>query len=110
MSRIVVGLLIFLAGCGAQQNIGSRRSSSGSRSEAEAAREITAWDAACQGMAPEGMEAIINVVQEAQRDGVSREHLFGDVISGLSPDLTLADFTYAINCLDAILDEVYGPG
>ena len=110
MSRIVVGLLVFLAGCGAQQNIGSRRSSSGSRSEAEAAREITAWDAACGYMFAQDVEAMVNVFQEARRDGVSREEMFGTMILGLPLDVTSAELSRAINCLDAILDEVYGPG
>lgn len=105
MSRIAVGLLILLAGCGVQQNTTGGRSSQRLTEEAAAER---AYPECYEGFTLEQTEAWINIIQEAKRAGLSRTDAWYSTTLPADPASPL--YSGFLNCIDAILDEVYGPG
>ena len=111
MSRIVLALLILVAGCGTRQAASSGGSSRPANEEAAAARVSPDCP---DDWSLEGIEALITAIQENRRVGMNRQDNFFAITLDpgwqtdcrADPDKCAAE----LNCFDAILDEVYGPG
>ena len=101
----VLGLAVLVSGC--QGNQPPPRSSGAGRvpdSEANVNRVLA--DASCQPTTQEEAEAALSMIAELRAAGMTRSDAFFIFVSAAPPGEVSAD---AYNCLDTLLDIIYGP-
>ena len=106
MKNTLAVLLLVLAGCGAQD---PPRRSSGNSDERAAQRLAIACDTPS---APrDQIESVVHLAEGMRDAGWSRSDVFGYMVSEAEREYGSgsADFIGFINCMDSLLDEVYGP-